>query len=342
MSETNKYQLKLLSADDYEQWDAFVKQSPQSTLFHTINWANLVQRVFKRDFQILVLFKKKQIVAGILFWPKKVLFINTITHIPNTSYQGPLYGKSAGSKTSSINSEYQKQSAILLEYLTQNYQLIDIPLSPHINDIRPYSWENFKVEAAYTYHFEITAFDILQQQFSQDLRRKIKKSDGQGIRFKTSGDCKPLTRFVIDSYKESASSPAISADLIQKFMASAIQNGLGSLYYQYLDDQPISGIFVLEDDTTVYALFAGISAKKRKVTNNELLHAFVLQQPQYIGRQFDFLGANTKHLEQFKRSFGGDLVPYFKVSFKSNKTISSLFYARSKYHLAKKKFKSFY
>jgi len=342
MSETSKYQLELLSADDYELWDSFVKQSPQGTLFHTIRWANLVQQVFKRDFQILVLYKKKQIVAGILFWPKRVLFINSITHIPNTSYQGPLYGNPGASKSSSISSDYQKQSALLLEYLTENYHLIDIPLSPQIKDTRPYSWKNFKVETAYTYRFEISEFDILQQQFSQDLRRKIKKSAEQDIRFEKSGDSKLLSRFVIDSYREGATSPAISKELIQKFIDSAIKNGLGSLYYQYLNDEPISGIFVLEDDTTVYALFSGISAKKRQDTNNELVHAFVLQQPFYIGKQFDFLGANTKHLEQFKRSFGGNLVPYFKVSFKSNKTVSSLFYARSKYHLARKKFKSFY
>ena len=125
-------------------------------------------------------------------------------------------------------------------------------------------------------------------------------------------------------------------------MDAAIKENIGALFYQYLDNEPISGIFILYDDDTIYALFSGISKEKRNLTNNELVHAFVLKQPNYLGKHFDFLGANTKHLEQFKRSFGGELQPYYKINFKSNKTISSLFYARSKFHLAKRKFKSFY
>jgi len=342
MSKTNSYQVKLLSPDEYLQWDEFVSQSPQRTLFHSTLWATQIKQVFKRDFQILVLQKKEQIVAGILFWPKKILFIDAITNIPNTTYQGPVFIQPGASKASSISSDYQKYSGLLLDYLADNYQLIDIPLSPEIKDSRPYTWKNFNVETAYTYRFQIAEFDKLQQQFSQDLRRKIKKSDEQGISFKISKDTKHLTQFIIDSYKEASTSPAISSFLIEKFMDHTIKAGIGSLFYQYLDDQPISGIFVLNDDETVYALFSGISAKKRNITNNELVHAFVSRLSEFLGKQFDFLGANTKHLEQFKRSFGGELIPYFKVNFKSNKTVSSLFYARSKYHLAKRKFKSFY
>jgi len=343
MSKTNNYQLKLLSEGEKNLWDAFVEQSGQKTIFHSTFWADQIKKVFKRDYHILALLKKEQIIAGILFWPKKVLFIDAITHIPNTSYQGPLYRKSSpAKKASSLQSEYQKQTGLLLDYLTAKYQLIDIPLSPHIKDSRPYQWKNFTVETAYTYRFEITEFSQLQQQFSQDLRRKIKKSNEQGIHFKTSTDTQALIGFVFDSYKESATSPAISSSMMQSFMDACIQSGTGRLFYQYLADEPISGIFVLYDAYSVYALFSGIASTKRAITNSELVHTYVLQQPDFLGKQFDFLGANTSHLEQFKRSFGGDLIPYFKVNFKSNKTVSSLFYARSKYQLAKRKFKSFY
>jgi Acetyltransferase (GNAT) domain len=342
MSKKNNYQLKILSADEYQLWDAFVSQSPQQTLFHTSYWASLIKQVFNRDFKILVLLKKDQIAAGIMFWPKKVLFIEAVTHIPNTTYQGPLYRSSNASKASSMQSEYEDHTTRLLEYLVSRYQIIDIPLSPAIKDTRPYTWKNFKVENAYTYRFEITDFEQLKLQFSQDLRRKIKKSNEQDISFKKSVDSEYLSRFILDSYKESANAPAISSSLIKKFMDTTIKAGCGSLYYQYLDEEPVGGIFVLQDESTVYALFSGISAKKRDITNNELVHVYVLRQTELLGKKFDFLGANTRHLEQFKRSFGGELIPFFKVSFKSNNAISSLFYARSKYHLAIRKFKSFY
>lgn len=342
MPKTNNYHLRYLAADEYQLWDKFVLSSPQYCLFYTLGWANLIKEVFNRNFKILVLEKKEQIAAGILFWPKKVLFINAITHIPNTTFQGIVYRKPGASKASSVSSEYQKHSSLIIDHLIQNYQLIDIPLSPAIHDARPFSWKQFTVQTAYTYRFEITEFEKLQQQFSQDLRRKIKKAEDLHISLSASKETAALTRFIDDSYKESSLSPAISSALIKEFMDMAIKMNIGMLFYQFENNEPISGIFVLKDDYFIYALFSGISGEKRNVTNNELLHAFVLNQPEFTGKQFDFLGANTPHLEQFKRSFGGDLVPYFKVNFKKNKSISSLFYARSKFHIAKRKFKSFY
>lgn len=341
MSKTDNYQVRLLSKNEYNLWDEFVKVTPQSSLFYTIHWADLIKLVFNRDCRILVLEKKQTIVAGIIFWPKKALFINAITSIPNTPYQGIIHKRPETSKTSSIASEHQKHTAILLEYLVQHYQLIDIPLSPEIKDSRPYSWSNFVVTTAYTYKFTITDFDQLKQQFSQDLRRKIKRAEEQNISCKTSTETADLTRFILDSYKESSTSPPISAKLIEKFMHIAIKENIGTLFYQYLENEPISGIFVLHDDHTVYALFAGISADKRDVTNSELVHAFVLQQKGFIGKTFDFLGANTQHLEQFKRSFGGELVPYFKINYTKNLLVNSLFFLRKSHHIFSRKLKKY-
>jgi len=270
------------------------------------------------------------------------MFLNAITHIPNTTYQGILFQKPGSSKPSTISADYQKQTKLILDYLIEHFHLIDIPLSPGITDARPFDWQGFKIKTAYTYSFPITDFESLEKKFSQDLRRKLKNKSETSETFKQSSETKQLTQFILDSYKKHNTSPAIPANLIQIFMDHCLEKNIGRFFYHYIDDKPVAGIFILLDEKTVYALFSGISKSRRNEIGNELLHAFVLNQPEFVGKNFDFLGANNPDLEQFKRSFGGELAPYFKVSFTRNTTINSLFYTRSKIQLAKRKFRSFY
>ncbi|KAA3614095.1 MAG: GNAT family N-acetyltransferase [Calditrichaeota bacterium] len=338
----SKYNLQILDEKEYPSWDTFVELSPQGTLFHTTQWARIIEHVFKRSFEILVLNKNDHICAGILYWPKKVMFLNAITNIPNTTYQGIIFQQPISTKSSTVNAEYQQQVEIILNKLTSEFHLIDIPLSPGIVDIRPFEWAGFKAKTSYTYTFPIIDFEMLKKQFSQDLRRKIKKILNSENVFKESTETKLVAQFVMDSYKKHNTSPAISQPLLKAFMDNCIENKIGRLFYQHSNGKPVAGIFILSDNKTIYALFSGISKTARNEINSELLHTFILIQPEFIGKNFDFLGANTQYFEQFKRSFGGNLGPYFKVNYTRNLTIKPIFLSRLIIHKAKRKLKSFY
>ena len=119
-------------------------------------------------------------------------------------------------------------------------------------------------------------------------------------------------------------------------METAMRDKMGRLFYQVIDEKPVAGIFVLVDQTTVYALFSGIGANFRKQVNNELVHLHVLKHPDFAGMTFDFLGANTQDFEQFKRSFGGELVTFYKVRYTKNKFVSAMLKLREFYHLRKR------
>lgn len=335
-------QIITLPTDKYHLWDAFVDASPQGTLFHKSSWAEIIENVFDRPAKIVTIIKNEEIQAGIMFWPKTNLGIKSITHVPNTTYQGFLFKAPESSKASTINAAHEKLSRLLVDYLISHYDLIDIPLTPFIHDIRPFKWQNFKVHVDYTYCFPIKEFSELEKQFSQDLRRKLKDLRADEVDISESDNTEFLTSFILDSYKEHGITPAISAVNIKKFMDECLSKKLGIVYYQYLDGQPVAGIFLLHDPDNVYALFSGIDGKYRQKVNSELIHAYVLQQAQFKGKMFDFLGANTPQLEQFKRSFGGNLTSFYKVTYTKTKAIELLLKARSVFHIGKRRVKSFY
>ncbi|MCB9058717.1 MAG: GNAT family N-acetyltransferase [Calditrichae bacterium] len=339
-SPQKKIQTRFLTDADYPRWDAFVEESPQGCIFHTSKWAAIIKSVFKRKFEILVIEKKDIIQAGILFWPKNQSIFRSITYIPNTSYQGPLFIQSESTKLSTINAQYEKYSSELIDFLLKNYNLIDIPLSPTLTDCRPFQWHNFKVSSKYTYRFPIIDMAEMEKQFSQDLRRKLKDSATEQNDFRESKDTNNLVSFIYQSYKQHGMTPAINNSQLQEFLDLCLSSDAGKLYYQYYDDAAVAGIFVLTDSRNVYALFSGIDSNYRHKINSELLHIHVLSQEIFKGKIFDFLGANTKDLEQFKRSFGGELTPYFTVTYTKNKVINLLLSVRSKSHILKRRIKS--
>ena len=100
-----------------------------------------------------------------------------------------------------------------------------------------------------------------------------------------------------------------------------------------IDEKPAAALFVLYDQNRVYALFSGIDMNYRNAQYTEYLHAAVLQKPEYQGKMFDFLGANTRDFEQFKRSFGGQLQQGFRVVYYKNYITRLLLILREQQHL---------
>lgn len=331
-----KYSVSKIDSANLDKWDNFVKTSPQGTLFHTTVWACIIKEVFNRDFTVIVLEIKKQIVAGILFWPKKAFSFTAITQIPITPYQGILFRKSNTDKPSTITAEHHKYSKKIIDFLKDEYHIIDIPLSPGVTDNRPFEWSGFATQTAFTYSFRINEPKELYKQFSQDLRRKIKKATNQNISYRSFVEGEPLTQYIFDSYSAHNTLPTLSKAKIQHLIKACINNNIGHIYYQYLDDKPVAGIFLLSDDNTVYAVYSGISKESRTVTNTEIMHVYILSLPENIGKQFDFLGANTKEIEQFKRAFGGELVPYFKVHYSKSMLTRFIFSMRKTYQQKKR------
>jgi len=330
---STKYQLRILDPGEYSLWDRFILDNPQATIFQSTLWGNIIHSVFGRDFEILTIWNNENLYGGLLYFPKYSLSINTIPLVPVTTYQSIVFKTSSAEKTSSIISEEHELTNTILEKLRQEFDYIDIFLTHNIQDIRPYKWNNFKSEPHYTYCFPLNDFDVLKQQFNQALRRKINASIKENNEIIESSDTVAFVNLVEESYRYHKIKPPISETQIEVLVNSCIEQNLGKLFYLRVNQKPVAGLFVLVDEKRVYALFSGIQQLHRGKHFTEYLHTSVFQRPDFQGKEFDFLGANTKTFEQFKRSFGGQLKLYFRVNYFKNMRTHILFKIREKQHL---------
>jgi lipid II:glycine glycyltransferase (peptidoglycan interpeptide bridge formation enzyme) len=306
--------LRFLDESEYDKWDKFIFETMGGGLFHSSKWAVILSRVLKRSFKILVVQKSDVFTGGILYWPKRTANVAAITKMPLTPYQGIIYSGRDLQKPSSRIADAHETTLIILNKLKEQYHLIDINLSPGIDDARPYIWQGFRVTPAYTYTFDLQDRSQLADQFSQALRRKIALSRKKGLEVFESDNCGRLIDFIFDSYRYHKTIPPLSRVQNEMLVNLLITNGMAKLFY--LRHQSIcAGLLVVFDDKNLYALLAGMDAEQRDKMFTDYLHAEVLFRPEFQGRRFDFLGANTQAFEQFKRSFGGTLQLYFHVNY---------------------------
>jgi lipid II:glycine glycyltransferase (peptidoglycan interpeptide bridge formation enzyme) len=73
---------------------------------------------------------------------------------------------------------------------------------------------------------------------------------------------------------------------------------------------------------------AGTSEKYKREHSTHYFIWKLLQKYSELGFIiFDFMGANTKNIVEFKRSFGGELREYYDLTYYSSKAIKMLFKA---------------
>lgn len=331
---SGKYRVQKLESADYAQWDQFVSTHSSATIFHTTTWAKIIETVFNRKFKILAIYKNDTLKGGLLHFPKNNLGIKSIPRVPITAYQGILLQPPESSeKTSSVTAKEHELTNLILDELIQQYNYIDLTLCPNVIDMRPYKWHKFSAEPIYTYTFKITDYDELSRQFNKSLRRKIKISLNKNPEIVVSEETDKFIKFVADSYQYHKLKPPIPSDKMDQLVRLCIENGIGKLFYLVIDKRLVAALFRLVDQHRVYGLFSGTDSNFRDQQFIKYLHALVLQQPDFQGKIFDFLGANTPDLEPFKRSFGGDLSQSFRVIYYKNPATRLLLKIREKQHL---------
>lgn len=327
------YHIKILDPGDYALWDQFINETDRGTLFHSTAWAEVITTVFRRPYQVITAQKENQIFGGLILWPKPVAGLQMITRAPVTPYQGLVTASADSTKNSSRIAREHEISSALIHYLTASYQLIDFPLCPGIEDVRPYLWNGFRAEPHYTYTFPLTRPGQLQLQFSQALRRKLRQTGQQGLVTQESDDEQRLVELVVQSYHQHNQEPPVSPAHLTLLFRQIVQKRLGTIYYLLLAEKIIAGVLVLADPTRCYTLFAGIDDSQRRQFPTELMYTSFMEMEPYQGLLFDFLGADLPQFEQFKRSFGGQLQVYYQVSYVRNRWIGWLSELRRRQHM---------
>ena len=334
MTRPQNYMITEAGPGEISSWDRFTQHAVGSGLFFSTDWAGILADTMQRPSKIyLVHNAQKEIVAGLLCWPSARAGKHLLTLPPATPFHSILLDPQ-------LHSDPQKTDLVmqaLLGYLQKSYHFIDLMLPPEYGYIQPFTQSGFQAQTRYTYRFPITTAEERKSHFNTNLKRKIKSCEKHKLAVHDSEDIEPLLDMVIASYGAHGLKPVLPRPKLQQIFQNLLKKRRARLLYTSDAQGILAGVLFGYDRQTVYYYFSGLDRRFREQYNSDFLFHSLQAVPEWQGRQFDFMGANTPALEPFKRSFGGKRTSFYRLTWYRNPLVRLLFKARSWQHKRSRK-----
>lgn len=292
---------------DAHSWDAFVRQSPQGSLYcrHAYlcathpHWEALIASDKGAWQGIFPLFPKQRYGLRLHWQP---LF---------SQYTGILLKPLDADQPLSYFEAQKTLITVLLDNLP-SYRLFSGQFPPTFDYPLPLIWHGFTLTNRYTYQLDLAAMPAFRQ-LRTNLQRNIQKAAKTGWTAGISRDTAGFTGLMEQSHQAILKGP----DAVQRISAVSDQlltHCLGTLWACYdRDERMRAGVLLGRDETTTYYLMGAAEPGARQQGALSLLLWQGIQHAQGFSQIFDFEGSMDPGIEHFFRGFGARPVPYLRV-----------------------------
>jgi hypothetical protein len=309
---------------DKELWDAFVDESPYGLLFHKWDFLNIMEKhsgyklfpygIYKGDELIAIfpLFFKKLFGLKTIFSPPPKTGVPYLGFIVNKEYDNLKQNKKEGLLNLIVN-EIDEE----IKNFSPNYVLI--LTVPNFLDIRPLKWNKYNIDIHFTYVIDLNrTINQIFDSFKTNLRKYIKRSERSSLELSESNDLSIFWELHKTRYEEQGINyPLISENYLSDLIKAYPQNI--KLYYLQDNNREIISTSITQE----YKTFLGWQGlpkikiygnPKIKIYGNEWMLWKLIQKAKSENyKEFDMVGANTKHLCMVKSQFNPTLEFYFAI-----------------------------
>ena len=296
------------------KWDEFVKLSPQRSIFVFTDFLNSI----KYDYKLITTYEKNRIVLGTL-----IIFDEDERPIkrmlPFNLYQGILFAENKNYSFHKSISYNLKVLEFTLSKISSKYNEFSLCTSWRINDLRAFLWHNYHKEDQRKFKNEVLYTGIIQKKLYDSFdhylkkvrssRRQEFKKSLNNLTFKSSNNVELLFQL----YKKTLDRQNISITneekkLLFSMSRQALNKGYGKMFLAFFNENPISAVFILNDDISAYYWIGASDPNYRKLNGSTfLLFNIIKEFFESDLKEFDFLGTNSPKRGDYKLSFNCEL-----------------------------------
>lgn len=298
--------LNFLSIQDYDNWNDFVDNSPQGSIFSYSWYLDALQCSYK----ILVALEKDEILAGIVL-PKNE--INTYSNPMLDKYLGVLY-KNYDKLSHRVIEKQYKISEQISNHI-RKYKSFDYYFHPEFKNWISFYWNGFAQQTRYTYRINLdqTEEDIYSK-FHLNIKRNIKHALKNDIMIKENINTSHLFNIINKTFLRQGSKAPFNKSRFETFITElANKNKFVSFGAYDRNNNLLSVAGLVYDNKASYLLLNGIDIDKQVRGANALMIFETIKYFQGKVQWYDFEGSMLKGVEQFYRRFGGELTPYYRI-----------------------------
>lgn len=308
-----EYAVAHLAGDFRQRWDDFVDASPEGSVFSRAVWLANLAEAFGGDCRIAFCTVDGAIAAAVPLLVRRAWGIRYAPPMPITAYNGWL----TGAAWSALPGTQKRACAeVLWKRAVRDIGFGWFSFAPGIAPPLPDS-ARWRPHERRTVLVPLDDFDRTWAGFSQSLRRKIRRAEETGIALRATEDAERIVALHAASYARHGASPPFPAPLLARWLKALFETRLIEGFEAVLPGAATASAVrvVARDGATVYDWLAGADVHEGIAASHWLVCSIMRRAAEAGARIFDFMGANTPGVTDFKMGFGGSVTPYTVLSY---------------------------
>ncbi len=308
LEQIEKYEVKKLRKEDNEEWNKFVDESPQGSIFNKTWWMDAVQA----RYEIYVCIdKNKDIIGGMI-----------LTFDKNGNISMPLLTQTLGILFSDFNdckyaTKLTKEKDIiesLIKYIPNDKQYF-MQYNYNFTNWLPFMWNGYSQYCRYTYVIDnLDDVDEIKSNFKSNTRGYINKSIKRGLKIKEDLSIEDFYYINKKTFERQGLNIPYSLEFLKHFDNFLKQyNACKSIFILNEDGKIIAGIYLVYDKRTTYYLMSGVDNSEKSSGAISFALWEAIKFSRNVSKCFDFEGSCIRGIEEFFRSFGAKQKMYFAI-----------------------------
>ena len=315
-----KYNIKKISnKNEIENvYSNFIKFSSQKNIF----CSKEILEFFFNDLDLYSIYKNDKIKSFVYLLKDKNNFIISEPFI----YSGIINHPKLNMKNSRYNNEVFKINELIINEIFNNYENINLNLSPNFLDARPFLWFNygkhdkkkFLVTPCYTSIIDIQSkepidvFNEIDDVKRRDINKVLKDKN---YKITNQINLPLIKRFYEDTMKKNKGNfNKYAFNKIFDFMETQINRDKIIQTTVYYFEKPIYSVLFLSDDNASCYLYGSgdVEIKNRYAGSLALWKAI----EQSLDKKLNFIdleGINSPYRGEYKLNFGGNIKDYYNI-----------------------------
>lgn len=305
-----RYHAVLADPDDPEvqaNWARLREASAGTTPFDALAYARSAAEAFGLRLRLGVAFRDDRPVAGL------PLYVRPRPHElivpPLTPYTPILPG--TGWPASEIHRHTSALDA-LLEVVEGEYPAATLHLQPALSDTRAFDWRGWTVRPLYTYFVELSPKAPPPSGWSKNDRRLFLQQRENSSLIESKDALETVLALCAASYRRHGRRFPAPENRVRRLAARLQEAELLRAFTLTPPEasEPEAGVLLLQDAGAACYWMAG--SRPGPAATLLLGHLLTRLCDEGVDR-LDFVGANTPSIAEFKRKFGSELAPYYRV-----------------------------
>ncbi|MEM1042638.1 MAG: GNAT family N-acetyltransferase [Bacteroidota bacterium] len=288
-------------------WEALLARSPQASVFSHLALGEHVGRAFGLRPRVAGAWEGDVLRAGVLLYEKRRGPYCAAAIPPLVPRVSPLLDR----PPREADTHYRRSPLqALLGCVAERFHQASLAAHPSLVDARPFQWGGWHVTPAYTYARDLRPGEEVTAAWSSTTRHAW-QNHREAFEVAEGVDGLDEVLALVEASHERQQQPlSVPSAAMRSLLARLAESGLARLFVARRDGDAEAGVAVLSDGRAAHYWLAG----SRPGPAMTVLVAAVLTRLRDEGvAYFDFAGANTPSIAEFKRKFGCRLVPYVRA-----------------------------